>query len=495
MKPTGASRRSTGRISWGLRSPCAQQGVACDEPRAFLHGILSSILLRDEGGRRVYGDPARVDTGELCATLERIRDVRRRRRRRASPGVRGRSRRLPGRRPRAARDDPARAPGLRRSAAVARRAIVVAILDRLGAIAEPSVDDVADALADAYGASRQGAAHGYHPHLRRRRLGQGGCALLDARVGLRRLPRRRADEQHARRAGRDRARAPRAGDAPADHADADARPRDGRARLVLGSAGSVRLAGAIAQVAWQVVGRSLPVADAIDAPRLHVGRARRCTSRAAGPRRRSPVSSESWDVVRWSGRNLYFGGVQAVEGGRRDPRGGRRPAAGRRRSGRRVIRVRRAEPSDAASLVELAQAVGGEEGRWILATESWRSVSGERRYLKTVLRHPDAAVIVATDGDHDRRTALPVSRPASRKPPRRRSRADGRREPPPAGDRDEAARRGRRLGADGRVCESSSCTSFPGTSPRCTCTRRSASSARATGSSTTLAATSSSTRS
>ena len=64
-----------------------------------------------------------------------------------------------------------------------------------------------------------------------------------------------------------------------------------------------------------------------------------------------------------------------------------------------MIRIRRAEPSDAASLVALAQAVGGEEGRWILATESWRSVSNERRYLKTVHRHPDAAVIVAVDGD------------------------------------------------------------------------------------------------
>ncbi|CAN5796059.1 GNAT family N-acetyltransferase [soil metagenome] len=64
-----------------------------------------------------------------------------------------------------------------------------------------------------------------------------------------------------------------------------------------------------------------------------------------------------------------------------------------------MIRIRRAEPSDAASLVALAQAVGGEEGRWILATESWRSVSNERRYLKTVHRHPDAAVIVAVDED------------------------------------------------------------------------------------------------
>jgi RimJ/RimL family protein N-acetyltransferase len=64
-----------------------------------------------------------------------------------------------------------------------------------------------------------------------------------------------------------------------------------------------------------------------------------------------------------------------------------------------VIRIRRAEPGDAVSLVELAEAVGGEEGRWILATDTWRSVSEERRYLKTVLRHPDATVIVAVDGD------------------------------------------------------------------------------------------------
>jgi RimJ/RimL family protein N-acetyltransferase len=62
-----------------------------------------------------------------------------------------------------------------------------------------------------------------------------------------------------------------------------------------------------------------------------------------------------------------------------------------------VIRIRRAEAGDAGALVELAEAVGGEEGRWILATDTWRSVSEERRYLKTVLHHPDAAVLVALD--------------------------------------------------------------------------------------------------
>jgi putative acetyltransferase len=33
----------------------------------------------------------------------------------------------------------------------------------------------------------------------------------------------------------------------------------------------------------------------------------------------------------------------------------------------------------------------------MLASEGWRSIGDERRYLKTVLRHPDAAVFVAED--------------------------------------------------------------------------------------------------
>ena len=62
-----------------------------------------------------------------------------------------------------------------------------------------------------------------------------------------------------------------------------------------------------------------------------------------------------------------------------------------------MIRIRRAEPGDATALVQLAEAVGREEERWILASEGWRSIGDERRYLKMVLRHPDAAVFVAED--------------------------------------------------------------------------------------------------
>lgn len=62
-----------------------------------------------------------------------------------------------------------------------------------------------------------------------------------------------------------------------------------------------------------------------------------------------------------------------------------------------MIRVRPAEPRDAEALVALAEAVGREEGRWILATDAWRPVAEERRYLKAVRGHPDAAVLVAED--------------------------------------------------------------------------------------------------
>ena len=71
-----------------------------------------------------------------------------------------------------------------------------------------------------------------------------------------------------------------------------------------------------------------------------------------------------------------------------------------------MITIRRAEPGDAQALVELAGEVGGEEGAWLLTTAEWRSITEERRYLRAVRRHPDAAVYLAEDGDARRRPAL-----------------------------------------------------------------------------------------
>ena len=59
--------------------------------------------------------------------------------------------------------------------------------------------------------------------------------------------------------------------------------------------------------------------------------------------------------------------------------------------------VRPARDSDAPALVGLAENVGREDGRWILGTGPWRSIADERRYLRTIHKHPDAAVFVAED--------------------------------------------------------------------------------------------------
>ncbi len=64
-----------------------------------------------------------------------------------------------------------------------------------------------------------------------------------------------------------------------------------------------------------------------------------------------------------------------------------------------MIAIRHAEGSDAAELVALAAAIGAEPGGGLLTTDAWRPVADERRYLRAVRRHADAAVLVATDGD------------------------------------------------------------------------------------------------
>ena len=103
---------------------------------------------------------------------------------------------------------------------------------------------------------------------------------------------------------------------------------DGRPRLALGSAGSVRLAGAIAQVADTVL-RGTPVEEAIDRPRIHVDGD--VLHLEGGLMELAP---EGWETVRWAGRNLYFGGVAAVE---RRPDGSLAAAGDPRRGGHGIV--------------------------------------------------------------------------------------------------------------------------------------------------------------
>ena len=62
------------------------------------------------------------------------------------------------------------------------------------------------------------------------------------------------------------------------------------------------------------------------------------------------------------------------------------------------MRIRAAEPADAAELVALASAVGSEPQGWLLADSHWRSVADERRYVRALRGHPDGALFVAEAG-------------------------------------------------------------------------------------------------
>ena len=86
--------------------------------------------------------------------------------------------------------------------------------------------------------------------------------------------------------------------------------RDGTPRLVLGSAGSRRLHGALLQIVANVAGRGLDVGEAVDAPRMHVEAGiAHCEGSAAA----DELEAAGYAVVRWREQNLFFGGVSAVE--------------------------------------------------------------------------------------------------------------------------------------------------------------------------------------
>jgi gamma-glutamyltranspeptidase / glutathione hydrolase len=86
--------------------------------------------------------------------------------------------------------------------------------------------------------------------------------------------------------------------------------RDGAPRLVVGSAGSTRLHGAMLQVVANVAARGLDVGEAVDAPRLHFEKGVvHCEDAAVA----DELEAAGYPVVRWRQRNLFFGGVSAVE--------------------------------------------------------------------------------------------------------------------------------------------------------------------------------------
>jgi gamma-glutamyltranspeptidase/glutathione hydrolase len=82
--------------------------------------------------------------------------------------------------------------------------------------------------------------------------------------------------------------------------------------LVVGSAGSLRLRGAVMQIVVNVVAHNLPVEDAITRPRVHLeGDDLHCEG-GHDPAELDKLEEMGWNVTRWRRQNLYFGGASAV---------------------------------------------------------------------------------------------------------------------------------------------------------------------------------------
>jgi gamma-glutamyltranspeptidase / glutathione hydrolase len=88
--------------------------------------------------------------------------------------------------------------------------------------------------------------------------------------------------------------------------------REGRPHLVVGSAGSLRLRGAVMQIVVNTVAHDLPVEEALDRPRVHLdGDTLHCEG-GHDPAELDRLEEMGWNVARWRRRNLYFGGASAV---------------------------------------------------------------------------------------------------------------------------------------------------------------------------------------
>jgi gamma-glutamyltranspeptidase/glutathione hydrolase len=288
----------------------AETGFERDQQRETLHLILEGILQREDGGRRIYGDPARVHTRDACETLEAVRDA-------GAAMVTGllpeyaddlRAYRVLEMSPlelhargRAIRSTPSQG-----------GAVVQRILELLsGLTEEPPLASEARAVADGYGPLGSGPLPGttHISVVDSDGLAAGLSSTLGSGSGVFRggtqlnnmLGELDVIGSHEKTSGERLASMM----TPTLVLD-DARPE-----LVIGSAGSVRLAGAIAQVTWRIL-NGMHVATAIRAPRLHV-EATTLHLEGGWPDADVATLPSSWDVNRWDAPNLFFGGVQAVQ--------------------------------------------------------------------------------------------------------------------------------------------------------------------------------------
>ena len=221
------AHRLLGSIPWPeLLQPAielARAGLDTTDEQRFLHTILSGILERDEGGRRIYGTSGRIETSEFVETLELVRDTGSAALAELLPELAGDLARYEVARPEPLRTTIGGRTVLTTPAPSRGGAIVAAALERLAVAETPRRQSGGAPSRVRVRAAADRRRH--HADLRHRRRRQRGRVLLDARLRLRDLSRRHAAEQHARRARR----RGRGGAGPRrearQHDDADARAR------------------------------------------------------------------------------------------------------------------------------------------------------------------------------------------------------------------------------------------------------------------------------
>lgn len=313
-----------GRLPWAtLFTPAvelASRGIEASPAQAFLHEILRPILAREEGGRRVYGQPGFVDTTALVPTLLLLR--------------RGGAEAVVELLPELA-EDLARYRLEERmpleTAFVGARVLttptpsigggVVArgLIELAGAAeARPGSVDEALQLVAALSAGYTFPAGGTKPtgttHVSAID-GDGAVASLSSTLGSGSGVFRHGFQLNNMLGELDVI-------GGGEHAPGSRLPSmmsptlalvDDRPRVALGSAGSVRLAGAILQVLEGVVRHGLAVTEAIDRPRLHVDGGTVHVEGGWSEAVVDALAEAGWDVVPWGDRNLFFGGVSGVE--------------------------------------------------------------------------------------------------------------------------------------------------------------------------------------
>jgi gamma-glutamyltranspeptidase / glutathione hydrolase len=358
------AQRSYGTFAWrDLFDPAvdlARAGVALTDAQAYLHKILDLILRHTPDSRAVYerSDGERLVAGDvlvqadLARTLERIRDEGARvlyegelaqalaECVRSHGGVLG-ERDLSAYR--VVRRRPVRAPFrgdefVSNPPPSAGGSLIAYGLGLLDGVGTPGSAEAIDALARVMREQHAARADGFDAALRRGGLarlleeraavvtrgtthisvvdGEGNAVALTASTGAGSGIVVPGTGIHLNNmiGEFELEREPRAGTRMSSGMSPSIVLREGRPRLVVGSAGSLRLRGAVMQVVVNVVQHGLGVRHAIDAPRVHLDEDGRLHCEGGHDATELDRLEEmGWSVVRWPNRNLYFGGAAAVE--------------------------------------------------------------------------------------------------------------------------------------------------------------------------------------